>query len=437
MKHQGEAENSYSRPETIDSELALLGALLDLRTNEENFRLILSKVTEKCFTSPVRKKYFRALKTVYQRNNAIDMASVLNELGEPRDAYTDLMEESLSYAISQELIPYHVERVYGEYRVRVLKANLDSVMEMIDWRGDPIAILGEFQKAVIAQDKLNELQNSSTSMEMADSIIEYLTQLYSKSASGHKTGIYWLDHLLGGFSPKSYTVISGRSGQGKSDMSIYLATRLASKGTRVLYLSMEMPRTQIIERIAARVSKTNSVKLRDKQLSDAELTAVNQAIGALADLPITLDEQQNLTVSDIFLKIKQHRPDVVFLDHIGLMKFDSGKKQWESIQQVSKELKQIAMKQKIAFVVLVQQTRDVESRKDKQSNLSDLKGSDSIGNDADAVLFISAEKPDHFLTGDEFVTATLQVVKNRHGSTGNIHFNWYPQYHKYVEQERR
>lgn len=437
MRHQGEAETSYTRPETIDSELALLGSLLDLNTTEENFQLILSKVTEKCFTSPVRRKYFHALKTVYQRNNAIDMASVLNEMGEPRDSYANLLEESLSYAISQEMIPYHVERVYSEYRVRVLKSNLDAVTKMIDYRSDPTSILEEFQKAVAAQEKLSELQNSSTSMGMVDSIIEYLRQLYSKSENGNKTGVYWLDHLLGGFAPKSYTVISGRSGQGKSDMSIYLATKLAAKGTRVLYLSMEMPRTQIIERIAARVSKTNSVKLRDKQLSDAELTAVNQAIGALAELPITLDEQQNLTASDVFLKIKQHRPDVVFLDHIGLMKFDTGKKQWESVQQTSKELKQIAMKLNIAFVVLVQQNREVESRKDKQANLSDLKGSDSIGNDADAVLFISAEKPDHFLTGDEFVTATLQVAKNRHGSTGNIYFNWYPQYHKYVEQERR
>ena len=92
-----------------------------------------------------------------------------------------------------------------------------------------------------------------------------------------------------------------------------------------------------------------------------------------------------------------------------------------------------------AIVELVQQNSEAEKRADKTANLSDLKGSDGIGNDADAVMFIRAEKSgkNDILSGNESVRAYLQIEKNRSGKTGTIQFNWQPQYHKYISIDNR
>lgn len=421
-----------------ESEKTLLGALLSPDISDENFDYILSKLTPKCFFAKPMSELFETIRDLYQQQHAIDTASILEAMKtgelEQRKA---LVVECLGYYMTPVTIPHHVTQVFSAYRLRLLKKDLQNLLEEIDFGTEVSKVLECFQKVVQVQDELTKIQDCSTSMDMVDSIIEYLNHLFSLKKEAYKTGISRLDYLLGGLQPKSYNVLSGRSGMGKSDFAIYLATCMAKEGIPVLYLSMEMPRVQIMERIVSRVAKINSVKLRDKNLNKEENDSIQIILDTLGKMSLVLDEQQNLTTYDVANKIRQHRPQVVFMDHIGLMAQDEQKKHWESLQQTSKVLKQIAMKENIAFVVLVQQKREVEYRKESVSVLGDLKGSDNIGNDADTVMFIRAEKSEQLLLGDEFLNASLQIVKNRHGGTGTVKFNWYPQYHKYILQEQR
>jgi len=339
---------------------------------------------------------------------------------------------------SPKTLPQYAEKLFDNYRKRVLFQDVTKIKDDLKVNAPLSEIMQMVENMVATQNKLDEVQDCSTSLDFLDSAIEFINSLGAKNQA-YKTGLPLLDFVLGGFQPKSVSVIAGRSGMGKTDIAIFLATRLALGNTRVLYLTMEMPRTQIVSRIASRVSNIDSTKIRDGNLSENEYVLINTSLERVSKMPLTFDEQQNLSVQDIASKIKKHKPQVVIIDHLGLMKLDKYKKRWESISDNSVALKKLAMETGVAIIELVQQNSEAEKRADKTANLSDLKGSDGIGNDADTVMFIRADKggKGDILQGNERVKAYLQIEKNRSGKTGTIGFNWQPQYHKYTLIDNR
>ena len=232
--------------------------------------------------------------------------------------------------------------------------------------------------------------------------------------------------------PETFTVLAGRSGRGKTAFSLNLAVNLA-RSCRVLYLSMEMPKKQIFDRIAARIAHKDSIAIRDGSLTAEEKADIQREFDSLAGqgAQLVVDDCQQLTLDDFERKIVRWKPDVVFVDHVGLMKGDPKKQRWEVFTEISQSFKTMAMKHKIAVFALAQQTSDVEKRTNKKANMSDVKGTDSFSNDADAMLFISAdmEAPENAA----WVDASIQIVKNRNGSCGEIPYHWMPKYHEYIE----
>ena len=114
-------------------------------------------------------------------------------------------------------------------------------------------------------------------------------------------------------------------------------------------------------RITSRVARIDSTKIRDGNLTDNEKALINISLDKICKIPLIFDEQQNLTVYDISSKIKKHKPQVVFIDHLGLMALDKYKKRWESISDNSVALKKLAMETGVAIVELVQQNSEAES----------------------------------------------------------------------------
>ena len=244
--------------------------------------------------------------------------------------------------------------------------------------------------------------------------------------------------MLGGFAPKSINILSGRSGMGKSDFSIFLAVKLALQGVRVLYLSMEMPRTQIMARIASRVAMIDSRRLSDaKNLTEEERTTVAVLLERISKIPLVLDEQQGLTIAAIAAKIRKHRPQVIFVDHMQLMAQENPSRQgWENLAETSRAMKRMAMNENVIFVELVQQNADIEKRGDKTPRMSDVKGTDGYTNDADTLMFIQADRSDDAMNSGESVDVRLFIAKNRNGSVGQLPFRWQPQFHRYLALSR-
>lgn len=427
----------------FDIEMSVIGALL-INNEKSQLDKAFSMISNEYFEMPQYKNLFDSIKKQYNDNDSgkINPVVAVNSLGTDYD-YRNIAAQCMDYVPSGSLLLEYVENLVTQYRIRIMYNTCNQVIGELatGYNTDTIqSAMCKLQSLMNLQNEYDNKTEHSTSLEMLDMVVEHLNFLKSKGTEQeHKTGIKLLDYVLGGICSKSVTVISGRSGMGKTDIAVFLAVSLANKGAKVLYLTMEMPRTQLMARIASRITKINSTKLRDRSLSESEFNLVAKAEYEIAGIPLIADEEQNLSVEAIAQKVKKHNADIVVIDHLGLMNQEGKRNPWEAVAENSKKIKQLAMKENIAVIELVQQTREVDGRKNKGAFLSDLKGSDCIGNDADTVMFIRAEKDDNagFISGDQYIPAFLQIAKNRHGAVGTIPFNWYPQYHDYIQIDTR
>lgn len=416
-------------------ELAVIGSLL-LSDDKEAINFAFAKLTAKFFTIAELSALFDNFKEQFLSTGLIDL-TLACQLGEE---YTAIIKSCMDFAGTPTLLKNYCEILFNKHRKAVLTAQIVTLYENTVLGAELDATLAEIAKIQRNQDAFAEIESTSKSLDMLNAIVEYLQSFSRPESNTMLTGLHKFDYITGGFVRKTYNVLAGRSGMGKSDFAIFLACAIAAKKAKVLYLTMEMPTTQIISRITSRLTNIDASRLRDKRdLTADNFATIATCLDRVANLPIHFDEQQGVSIDDIKLKIKQHKPDVLIIDHIGLMAIDKSKKnKWESVQENSVELKRIAMKENISILALVQQGGDVEKRKEKEGRLSDLKGSDSIGNDADMVMFIRCQKDkDTFLKGSMWLDSILQIEKSREGSTGNINYHWQPQFHRYTEVEDR
>lgn len=415
-------------------EMSVIGGIL--LSDESGLNKAFSILTPECFSDERLSNVYGNLRKQYQKTGEVSIPGAVDGIAD--DEVPAFLVQCMDFVAIGSGLPYHTELLFDKYRKRLLAEGAARLTEGTAFDVPLETLLAELYQMQEVQAKLDEVQTGGSSLSLLDSIVEYLNSLYRPEAAPVKTGIGQLDRILGGFYRKRVYALSGRSGMGKSDFSVFIATKLAARGAKVLYLSMEMPRAEIMERIASSISVIDSAILNDPERRTAEQTAaVCKCLERIKSIPLTLDEQQNISAGDIVRKIKSHRPDVVFIDHIQLMEQNPYKKYWENAFENSKSLKRIAMQENVAVIELVQQNADVERRRDKTSTLADLKGSDGIGNDADTVMFISAQKGEEPLCGNQAFEARLEIVKNRQGKTGTVPLRWQPQYHRYMQVEVR
>lgn len=410
------------------NEMCVIGALL-LADNNENISNCFAKLTEKFFTVKELGLLFENLKKQFDETGQMDTVLACT-LG---SGYADIIKSCMDRVPSHILLPQYVQLVFNSHRVNYLTWQLSSLINRTS-KLDKDVFISEFKRLVEIDSKFDELRDADTSTNMLEALAKYLDSL-NKKEQVFKTGLNSFDYRTGGFMRKSFNVITGRSGSGKTDFAIFLATKFAAKGHKVLYLSMEMPTNQIINRIASRVTEIDSMVLNDKEnLKLDTIALLVKSLDRIAKLPIIFDEQQAISLSDIQAKIRQHKPDIIFIDHMGLMKRDSRKAMWEGIFDISQGFKRLVMNNNIVVFALVQQNSDVEKRSGKTTRLSDVKGSDGIGNDADGLFGIRADKSECELSGTAYINAYVDIVKCREGKQGSvIELHWQPQYHKYTE----
>lgn len=427
-------------PGPDELEMAVIGGLLleDEAEREEAF----SKLLPQCFRVKILRRMFENLRNQFRETGQCDVPGAIpqTESPEAQERVVQLVKDCMDITAVKGVLAYHAAALFDRYRKRVLRAELTKLLEEIALDAPIGGIVEKLHRSLEEQEGFDKIQGAETSLDFTQSIVEYLKSLYAQEEAPLKTGIGLLDRVVGGFRPKSVNMLSGRSGMGKTDFAIYLAVKLAGKGRRVLYLTMEMPVTQIMERIASNLTGISSALIPDREAPDygERYAQIAAALDRVNGIPLTFDGEQGLTPYDIEKKIRIHKPEVVFIDHLGLMARDPRKQPWQNAFDNSQELKRIAMRENVIFFELVQQNKDVENRSDKKGRASDLKGSDGLVNDADTIMLISADMQQGvILEGTESVDVTLRVDKSRHGGKGDIPFRWQPQFHRYIQIDNR
>jgi len=308
---------------------------------------------------------------------------------------------------------------------RAIEVSNAGIIKLMSCNGDARDVIDAFQQSVLAIDVSNDVSggNADSIADLVnDSIDRYELAASRDGVSGIPTGLGDLDFILGGLQPSDLVILAARPSMGKTALAMNIIQRC---GVPAICFSLEMSKQQLVDRMLSGKSKINLRRLTTGRLSDDDWLSLNDAAGKVAQLPIFIDDTPSQHFSEIRrrarIAYKKHNIGLIVIDYLQLMRGDGGSKSREAeISSISRALKAIAKELCIPVVALSQLNRELEKRSNKRPELSDLRESGQIEQDADVVMFIHRQevfdkentKPEH--KG----TAEIIIAKHRNGPTG-------------------
>lgn len=412
------------------NQLAMIGAaLVDPAAAADSVR----RLTVPMFEDGPLRQVFAAIQKLVMEGRGVDPVLVANLAGnENRQliVYTAETLPSISNVLDYEAA------IFEDYRVELLGKAVDKARNDLSFGAVADTVCGDLRKALRMQDAYAGMQQDGTAREFDAVLDEVLKDLQTPDTS-LKLGWKELDRF-GMFERGNTVVIGGRPGNGKTDFSINLAARL-SRNYRVYYLTLEETRKKLMARILSKVTRVDAGRLRDKRLSDDELQSITVAANAIRrQQNMIFDDGTNLTVEGIRAKLLRFKPAVAFIDHIGLISpSDPRKNEYERLSEATRELKLMAKQMGIVIVELCQLSRSSARDGAKFATLGDLRGSGTIEQDANVVMFVQNNPADavELHGADSCRRVGLSIAKNREGGLGIVDMQWQPQYHDWRPAE--
>lgn len=297
--------------------------------------------------------------------------------------------------------------------------------------------------AVAEQGIINITQNRNTTglshisryIDESVSTIEKLSDA-GDEVTGLTTGFVDLDRRTAGLHPAEFILIAARPGMGKSALALNIAQNAAIMGdATVAIFSLEMPGIQIANRMLSAQAKVSAERIKRGDLKDDDWPKLGEAVAALSDTKIYIDDNSSVTATEIVAKCRKLKLeqglDLVIIDYLQLMSSGrGGVNRQQEVSEISRTLKIMANDLEIPVIALSQLNRGVEHRESKEPILSDLRESGSIEQDADMVIFIYREgyyKPEC----DEPNKTKIKFEKHRNGEVGHEYLSWLGEYTKF------
>jgi len=417
-------------PASLEAERALLGAIL---LEPKAFLNIASFLEGDDFYLKRHEYIWQALNRLQARNEAIDYVtlsrelqdmSVLEEIGGP--AYLTSLVNNTPSSVHAEVYGRLVER--ASIRRKMLMAT-DEIRKLALDEELPIdKVISESEQTLFS---VSSSQIKREFVPIWDAVSEYYDEMEKLLAAGQgmvglPTGFKALDGLLGGFQKSDLIIFAGRPGMGKTSWLLTVALSIARRGARVALFTMEMGVEQMVQRLISMETGIKIQQLRTASISAREHTRFTEAIGRLANLPLFIDDTPAVTPVEMRTKCRrlQHEYglDVVMVDYMQLMSagrpYENNRVQ--EISYISRALKELARELNVTMLSTSQLSRAVEQRQDKRPQLSDLRESGSIEQDADAVMFLYRDEVYNPETTEFPNQADVLLSKHRHGPTGVI-----------------
>ncbi len=438
-------------PHNIEAEESVLGAML---LSSEAIGIVgEAGLTSSDFYRPAHRLIYDAIRSLYSSASPTDTVTVADELR--RNNMLDEIGGQSALHTLQNTTPAISSA--GYYAKIVQDAAL--LRQMIYAAGD-IAELAYSEPADVSM-ALDEAENkvftiaenrvADTTREIQDifpSFISVLEERYEKgdSITGIATGFYDLDDLLSGLQPSALYIVGARPAMGKTAFGLGIASHVAKEQAKqehkkpVLVFSLEMGHFELSQRILSAEAEIDSKKLRTGQLTDEDWKKLNRATRRL-EVPLFLDDNPQVTVMEIRAKarrIKARYGDLglILIDYLQLMGGNTRAENRQlEVSEISRNLKILARELNVPIVALSQLSRSLESRADKRPQLSDLRESGSLEQDADVVMFLYRDEV-YNDQSPQMGSAEVIVAKHRSGETGKINLAFRSRYTAFANEAR-
>lgn len=382
---------------------------------------------------------FTAIGSLINANKPADVLTVFDQL--QRVGKVDecggihYLNELAQGALGASHMRHYAEIVRGHSVRRALIASLDEASAMA-WSKDDVASTIDRIETLMAQLELKQVRKAPRLLgSILGERLDRLNDLQAgeRVAAGWATGFPSLDRMLnGGLRPGMVYVLAARPSIGKSSLVETIAIALAEQDLPVLMLSQEMPSGEVADRALSTMGGIDYGVLQRGTLNELEWAQLSEAVDRGSRLPLHIDDQAALRLGDIRAKARMVKGlKVLILDYLQLSASTGEHANRNAeIEEISRGLKALAKDMGIAVIELSQLNREVEKRANKRPNLSDLRDSGAIEQDADVVMFLW---PVREFEGEGRKILGLGVEKNRQGKKGEFGLDFYGAFQRWRE----
>lgn len=423
-------------PQNAEAEASLLGSIL---VDGDAIVKIADQVRADDFYEPKHRLIFRAMLELYEKRQPLDILTLSNQLesiGELEKiggaSYLTGLVEGVPTAA--HVVHYAGIVAHKATLRRLIGAATDIVGLGYDQNSSLEDLLDKAEQRLFEVSHKNFKQNFIPIGTVLAESFDRLDELHKDKHKlrGIPTGFKAIDNIMAGLQRSDLIVLAARPSMGKTSLALNIGTHIAVKeGIAVGVFSLEMSKEQLIDRLLASQSGIDSWKLRTGNLEDSDFPKINNAMAALSEAPIFIDDSALTNVMEMRTKARrlmsEHPLGLIIVDYLQLMSGGrSGENRVQEVSEISRGLKSLARELNIPVLALSQLSRTVETRTPQIPQLADLRESGSIEQDADVVLFIYREDYYNPET-DKPNVADILIKKHRNGPTGQIQLYWHPE----------
>ena len=444
---------AHMQPQAVDVEKVVLGALM---IDRDAFSVIGEIVRPETFYEPSHQKIYTAIQTLNINESPVDIMTVTNEL-QKEGTLDDVggapyVVDLASQVASSAHIEYHAKILQQKYLARQL-ISFASVIETKAF--DATVDVDELMQE--AEGNLFELSQKNMRQEYTqiDPVIRQAVDILQKASAnsdgltGIPSGFTKLDDITSGWQKSDLIIIAGRPAMGKTSFALSIAKNIAvDYHEPIAFFSLEMNNVQLVNRLISNVCEIEGKKIMNGQLARDEWERLDKNLAKLTGAPIYIDDTPGMSIFELRTKarrlVREKGVKAIMIDYLQLMNANGmrfGNRQ-EEVSTISRSLKGLAKELDIPILALSQLNRTVENREGlegKRPQLSDLRESGAIEQDADMVMFVHRPEYYHLLEdekgNDLRGKAQIIIAKHRKGATGDVLLSFQGQYTRFANPE--
>lgn len=454
-RQQQAIDNTYGhlQPQATDVEKVVLGALM---VDKDAFSVVSELLSPETFYEPRHQKIFHAIRTLNMNENPVDIMTVTDELarqGTLEDVGgSPYVVELSSLVASSAHIEYHAKILAQKFLARQLISYASRIeTDAFDPTVDVDGLMQE------AEGRLFEIsqRNMKQDYTQIDPVIHQAVQILQKASAnsggltGIPTGYTKLDDMTSGWQKSDLVIIAGRPAMGKTSFALSLAKNIAVDFRKpIAFFSLEMNNVQLVNRLISNVCEIEGKKILNGQLSRDEWERLDRNLRKLTGAPVYIDDTPGLSVFELRTKarrlVREKHVEMIMIDYLQLMNANGMKfgSRQEEVSTISRSLKGLAKELDIPIIALSQLNRTVEGREGlegKRPQLSDLRESGAIEQDADMVVFVHRPEYYHIYQdekgNDLHGMAQIIIAKHRKGATGDVLLTFLGKYTRFANPE--
>ena len=438
-----EAVVTQKQPQDLKAERSIIGAIL---MNPDDVMKATDIITSEDFYSREYGVIFETLVKMYNEKIPIDPVTLqdkLRETGLPEEAFSDdVLNQFLNDVTTSAGVEGHCNIVYSKsVKRRLIKECANITNRCYSAKdGDLDSILDDTERQIF---KIVQKRNTEDFVPINEVVMKALKNIEKAhntdgTVTGIASGFTDLDYKTTGFQPSDLILLAARPSMGKTALALNIAIHVAAvEKKHVAVFSLEMSKEQLVNRLLAQESHVDSQGIRTGNLADKDWAALIEGAEIVGRSNLYIDDTPGISVPELRSKCRKQaaegKLDMIIIDYLQLMT-GSGKAEsrQNEVSEISRSLKAIARELSVPIIALSQLSRKVEDRADHRPQLSDLRESGAIEQDADVVMFIDRERYEV----DEVNKATIIIAKQRNGPIGDVNLMWLPKFTQFKDMDR-